>query len=467
MHYIPTIGIEVHVELKTKHKAFSDKLNTFGSIANKEVNEIDMAYPGTLPTLNKEIFDIGIKCAKVLNCKINKYTYFDRKNYFYPDISKGYQITQYNYPIGYDGYVEISNKKIYIEEIHLEEDTAKSFHEGNKSLLDFNRAGIPLMEIVSKPNIDNEIEAMEYVEALREILLYADISDAKIEEGSLRCDVNVSLRKNIEDSFGTRVEIKNIGSINSIKLAILSEIARQEEILNNGGTIVEQTMRYSEEENKTILMRKKDSKEDYRYFPESNIPEVLISDEWINSIEVPILPNELRNKYRDFNINEIGINALILHRDLNKFLDETIKLGSDPVITANLLTGDILSYLNKNNMSINDTKLSYGLLNKLVSKLKTNEISSKISKVIIPVVLSTGKDIDKIIEEENLVQITDEKEITLIIDKILNINNEFILENRTNKERLEKYLMGQIMKETKGKIDPVVTKKILNDKLDK
>ena len=226
-------------------------------------------------------------------------------------------------------------------------------------------------------------------------------------------------------------------------------------------------MRYSEEENKTILMRKKDSKEDYRYFPESNIPEVLISDEWINSIEVPILPNELRNKYRDFNINEIGINALILHRDLNKFLDETIKLGSDPVITANLLTGDILSYLNKNNMSINDTKLSYGLLNKLVSKLKTNEISSKISKVIIPVVLSTGKDIDKIIEEENLSIITNEAEINKIVDNILSINNEFILENRTNKERLEKYLMGQIMKETKGKIDPVVTKKILNDKLDK
>lgn len=466
MSYIPTIGIEVHVELKTKHKAFSDTLNTYGDLANTKANEIDMAYPGTLPTLNKEIFDIGIKCAKALNCKINKNTNFDRKNYFYPDNSKGYQTTQKNYPIGYDGYVEISNKKIFIEEMHLEEDTAKSFHEGNKSLLDFNRAGIPLIEIVSKPNIDNEIEAMEYVESLREILSYADISDVKIEEGSLRCDVNVSLRKNINDPLGTKVEIKNIGSINSIKLAILSEITRQEEILNNGGTIIEQTMRYSEDENKTILMRIKESKNDYRYFPEPNIPGVLISEKWIDSIEVPLLPNELRKKYRNFNINEIGINALILHKDLNKFLDETIKLGANPVITANLLTGDILSYLNKDNISIYQTKINNESLKELANKIESNEISSKISKVIIPILLSTGKDINQIIEEENLVQISDESSLLNIIDTIFNINKEFIEENKTNKQKIEKYLMGQIMKETKGKADPVITTKLLNEKLE-
>lgn len=465
MDYIPTIGIEVHVELKTKYKAFSDKLNTFGSIANKEANEIDMAYPGTLPTLNKEIFDIGIKCAKALNCKINKYTYFDRKNYFYPDNSKGYQITQKHYPIGYNGYIEISNKKIYIEEIHLEEDTAKSFHNESHSLLDFNRAGIPLIEIVSKPNIESGEEAVEYVETLREILLYADISDAKIEEGSLRCDVNVSLRKNIEDSLNTKVEIKNIGSINSIKLAIKAEIKRQKELLDKGETIIEQTMRYSEEENKTILMRKKDSKEDYRYFPDPDIPSIFIDDKWIDSIKVPTLPNELRKKYRSFNINEIGINALITHKDLNEYLDKTIKLGSDPIITANLLTGDILFYLNKNNINIKDTKLTYESLNILVNKLKTNEISSKISKMIIPILLSTGKNIDKIIEEENLSIITNEAEINKIVDNILSINNEFIVKNKTNKDRLEKYLMGQTMKETKGKIDPIITKKILNNKL--
>lgn len=466
MSYIPTIGIEVHVELKTKHKAFSDTLNTYGDLANTKANEIDMAYPGTLPTLNKEIFDIGIKCAKALNCKINKNTNFDRKNYFYPDNSKGYQTTQKNYPIGYDGYVEISNKKVYIEEMHLEEDTAKSFHEENKSLLDFNRAGIPLIEIVSKPDMENEIEAMEYVERLREILSYADISDVKIEEGSLRCDVNISLRKNINDPLGTKVEIKNIGSINSIKLAILAEIERQTEILNNNQKITEQTMRYSEKDNKTILMRTKESKNDYRYFPEPNIPSVIISDEWIDSIKVPVLPEELRKKYRSLNINEVAISALILYKDLNKFLDDTIDLKTDPVIASNLLTGDILSYLNKDNISIYETKLTPNLLKELSDKLKSNEISSKISKIIIPILLEKGKPINKIIEEENLVQISDEDEIRQIINNIIDINKNFIYENKENLEKVEKFLMGQIMKETKGKADPIVTKTLLKKTLE-
>lgn len=466
MSYIPTIGIEVHVELKTKHKAFSDTLNTYGDLANTKANEIDMAYPGTLPTLNKEIFDIGIKCAKALNCKINKNTNFDRKNYFYPDNSKGYQTTQKNYPIGYDGYVEISNKKVYIEEMHLEEDTAKSFHEENKSLLDFNRAGIPLIEIVSKPDMENEIEAMEYVERLREILSYADISDVKIEEGSLRCDVNISLRKNIDDPLGTKVEIKNIGSINSIKLAILAEIERQIEILNNNQKITEQTMRYSEKDNKTILMRTKESKNDYRYFPEPNIPSVIISDEWIDSIKVPVLPEELRKKYRSLNINEVAISALILYKDLNNFLDDTIDLKTDPVIASNLLTGDILSYLNKDNISIYETKLTPNLLKELSDKLKSNEISSKISKIIIPILLEKGKPINKIIEEENLVQISDEDEIRQIINNIIDINKNFIYENKENLEKVEKFLMGQIMKETKGKVDPIVTKTLLKKTLE-
>lgn len=463
MEYITTIGIEVHVELKTKHKAFSDSLNTYGDLANTKANEIDMGYPGTLPTLNKEIFDIGIKCAKALNCKINKHTNFDRKNYFYPDNSKGYQITQKNYPIGYDGYVEIDNKKIHIEEMHLEEDTAKSFHEDKRSLLDFNRAGIPLIEIVSKPDIDNEEEAVQYVEKLREILSYADISDVKIEEGSLRCDVNISLRKNINDPLGVKVEVKNIGSINSIKLAIQSEIKRQKEILDNGGTIIEQTMRYSESENKTILMRLKESKNDYRYFPEPNIPSVNISDDWIDSIKLPVLPDELRKKYRNLNINEITINALIINKSLNTFLDNVIDIGGSPVICANLLAGDILSYLNKENISIYDTKLTTNSLKELSNRMETEEISSKIAKIILPILLSSDKSIDEIIEEENLVQISDEKELINIIDNIFKINKEFINENKDNPQKVEKFLMGQIMKETKGKANPILTTQLLKE----
>ncbi len=465
MDYIPTIGIEVHVELKTKHKAFSDTLNTYGNLANSVSNEIDMGYPGTLPTLNKEIFDIGIRCAKVLNCKINKKTSFDRKNYFYPDNSKNYQITQKNYPIGYDGYVEISNKKIFIEEMHLEEDTAKSFHDGKESLLDFNRAGIPLIEIVSKPNIDNEDEAVEYVLKLREILSYAEISDVKIEEGSLRCDVNISLRKNIDDSLGTKVEVKNIGSINSIKLAIRSEIERQRLILNNGEKIIEQTMRYSEEENKTILMRVKESKNDYRYFPEPDIPNIYIDDNWINSIEMPVLPNDLRKKYINYGINDIAINALILYKDLNIFLNKTLELGANPIICANLLTGDILSYLNKENISIYDSKLKELKLKELSDKIEQGIISSKMAKIIIPILLSSEKNINEIIEEENLVQIKDVNEIKNIVNKIFDDNKTFIDENKKNPQKVEKYLMGQIMKETKGKVDPSLTIKLLKEHL--
>jgi aspartyl-tRNA(Asn)/glutamyl-tRNA(Gln) amidotransferase subunit B len=465
MDYIPTIGIEVHVELKTKHKAFSDTLNTYGNLANSVSNEIDMGYPGTLPTLNKEIFDIGIRCAKVLNCKINKKTSFDRKIYFYPDNSKNYQITQKNYPIGYDGYVEISNKKIFIEEMHLEEDTAKSFHDGKESLLDFNRAGIPLIEIVSKPNIDNEDEAVEYVLKLREILSYAEISDVKIEEGSLRCDVNISLRKNIDDPLGTKVEVKNIGSINSIKLAIRSEIERQRLILNSGEKIIEQTMRYSEEENKTILMRVKESKNDYRYFPEPDIPNIYIDDNWINSIEMPVLPDDLRKKYINYGINDIAINALILYKDLNIFLNKTIELGANPIICANLLTGDILSYLNKENISIYDSKLEELKLKELSDKIEQGIISSKMAKIIIPILLSSEKNINEIIEEENLVQIKDVSEIQNIVNKIFDDNKTFIDENKNNPQKVEKYLMGQIMKETKGKVDPSLTIKLLKERL--
>ena len=469
MAYIPTIGLEVHCELKTKNKAFSNSKNTYGLTANSEANEIDMGYPGALPTLNKEIFDFGIKCAKALNCKINIDGYFDRKNYFYPDNSKNYQITQQDYPIGYDGYIEIEvnqmKKKIYIEEIHLEEDTAKSFHEKGLTLLDFNRSGIPLIEIVSKPNISNEIEAVLYVEKLREILSYSDISDVKIEEGSMRCDVNVSIRKEEYDKLGHKVEIKNVGSINSIKLAILSEIERQSILFDNNELVVEQTRKYDEKANTTILMRTKETKNDYRYFPEPDIPRVHIDDAWINSIQLPVLPDELREKYRSYGINYIGIKALISNKELNGFLNETISLGTDPIISSNLLTGDILSYLNKTGVSIYNTYINPSILNRLVNKIKNDEISSKMSKVIIQKILETGKDIDVIVKEEGLIKITNKEELNLLINNIINNNINFINSNLDNKIKLEKYIMGQVMKETNGNADPIISLELIKEVL--
>ncbi len=471
MAYIPTIGLEVHCELKTNNKAFSNSKNTYGLKANSEANEIDMGYPGSLPTLNKEIIDFGIKCAKALNCKINVDGYFDRKNYFYPDNSKNYQITQQDYPIGYDGYVEIEinqmKKKIYIEEIHLEEDTAKSFHEKGLTLLDFNRSGIPLIEIVSKPNINSETEAVLYVERLREILSYSGISDVKIEEGSMRCDVNVSIRKEENDKLGHKVEIKNVGSINSIKLAIISEIERQSTLLDNNEIIVEQTRKYDEKKNTTVLMRTKETKNDYRYFPEPDIPRVHIDNAWIDSIELPILPQELREKYKCYGINDIGINALINNIELNSFLNDAIILGADPIISSNLLTGDILSYLNKTGISINKTNINPTILNALTNKIKNNEISSKMSKLIIQKILETGKDIDLIIKEEGLIKLTDKDALTSLIKNIIDNNTSFINSNLDNKIKLEKYIMGQVMKETNGNADPIISLDIINGMLTK
>ena len=317
--YTPTIGIEVHVELKTKAKAFSTTKNTYGQIPNKVANVIDLGYPGTLPTLNKGIIDLGIKTALILNCDITREIFFDRKNYFYPDNPKNYQITQNNTPIGRNGYVEVSydgiKKKIEIEEIHLEEDTCKSIHNANSTLLDFNRAGVPLIEIVSKPVIKNEKEAMLYLENLRSMLLYAGVSDVKIEEGSMRCDLNISLSDS--DILGTKIEIKNIGSISNVGESVLYEIKRQTELLKSGKVLKEETRKWDDKSKSTILMRVKETGNDYRYFPEPDIPKVEIDDNWIENIkkEIPMMPNEIKEAYESLKINDIAIKALIQNRE--------------------------------------------------------------------------------------------------------------------------------------------------------
>ena len=316
--YTPTIGIEVHVELKTKAKAFSTTKNTYGQIPNKVANVIDLGYPGTLPTLNKGIIDLGIKTALILNCDITREIFFDRKNYFYPDNPKNYQITQNNTPIGRNGYVEVSydgiKKEIEIEEIHLEEDTCKSIHNANSTLLDFNRAGVPLIEIVSKPVIKNEKEAMLYLENLRSMLLYAGVSDVKIEEGSMRCDLNISLSDS--DILGTKIEIKNIGSISNVGESVLYEIKRQTELLKSGKVLKEETRKWDDKSKSTILMRVKETGNDYRYFPEPDIPKVEIDDNWIENIkkEIPMMPNEIKETYESLKINDIAIKALIQNR---------------------------------------------------------------------------------------------------------------------------------------------------------
>ncbi len=468
---LPTIGIEVHCELKTKNKVFSNSLNVYGEIANTNINEIDLGYPGTLPTLNKDVIDVGIKTALLLNCKVNKSMYFDRKNYFYPDNPKNYQITQKSTPIGYDGFVEIDLgdklKKIYIEEMHIEEDTCKSIHENGKTLLDFNRAGVPLIEIVTKPVIDNDNEAVLYVEKLREILLYGGISDVKIEEGSLRCDVNISLRREDCNVLGTKVEIKNIGSISAIKEAILFEIERQEKLINNNVDVVAETRKFDESIRETVSMRLKETNNDYRYFPEPDIPKLLIEDSYIEEIKktLPILPSELRIKYKELGINDITINALISNMELNKYLLDLISMGTNAIIGANIITGDLLAYLNKNGISIKDTNITIDNLKCLVDKLESNEISSKIGKIILSNMFESSDSVDLIMEKNDLKLISNENELLNIIKPM--INDEIKAEYIKNNEKTIKYLIGEIMKVTKGKANPVVVNDLLSKELSK
>ena len=460
----PTIGIEVHVELKSKTKVFSDSINNFKDDINTNVNVIDLGYPGTLPKLNKEVINEALLAALAFNCKIHKVMHFDRKTYFYPDLPKGFQITQKDTPIGYDGYIEIEDngviKQIGIERMHIEEDTCKSIHKGDKTLLNANRAGVPLIEIVSKPVIKSAQEAMLYLEKLRETLLYLGVSDVKIEEGSMRCDANVSLSDS--EILGTKTEIKNIGSISNVGLAINYEIERQKNIINSGGKVVEETRRFDDKTNTTILMRIKETGNDYRYMPEPDIPYVIISDEEIENTRnsIPKLPSILRKEYKELGINNNAINTLIGNKELNDYFSSIYK-DTNSITLANLLTTDILGYLNKNFIKLNEIKLSKQELINLIKKIDENILSSKQSKEILNYILENGGTIDSVCDKLNIKQINDDNELINIVKEVLNNNPESINDYKNGKDRALKYLMGQIMKETKGQANPVKVNEIL------
>ena len=467
MSYKKTIGIEVHCELKTKEKLFSPSLNNYGSLANLNANIIDLGYPGTLPTLNKEAILLAIRACKVLNCKIRKIQHFDRKNYFYPDNPKNFQITEERTPIGYDGYVEINDdgitKKIEILEMHIEEDTSKSIHSKETTLLDFNRAGVPLIEIVTKPCIHTAKEATLYLEKLRELLLYANVSDCKIEEGSMRCDANISISKT--DILGTKIEVKNIGSITNVGLAIEYEGKRQAEILDAGEKLQEETRRYDAKLDKTILMRVKETGNDYRYFPEPDIPYLVLTDEMIEEVtkKIPVSADIRRKKYQEAGINEININKLIANKDLSDYLEEFTNLNLKTA--SNLLLGDIQAYLNKVNKSILETKLTKDKMIKLVSYLDDGKISHKNFKDIVVDIMETDKEIDTILEEKGIQNVVDNTLVLEIIEKVLKDNENVVLDYKNGNERSLKFLMGQVMKESKGSVNPKLANDLLIEKL--
>ncbi len=470
-NYIATIGVEVHVELKTKTKIFSNSKNGYGQMANSLTNVIDLGYPGTLPTLNEEVLNLAIKAATVLNCKIRPEIHFDRKNYFYPDNPKNYQITQFATPIGYDGYVEIEvdgeKKKVYIEEMHIEEDTCKSTHRGVKTLLDFNRAGVPLIEIVTKPCMTNSKEAKAYLEKLKELLFYSDISDCKMEEGSMRADANVSIRKKESDPFGTKAEIKNIGSISNVGVSIEKEIERQAKIYDKGETFKPQTRRYDDKLGDTVLMRVKETGNDYRYFPEPDIPFVIVTDERIKNVKktIPMLPDERREKYLSLGVSEINTTKLIQNRNLSDYFNHLLEEKISHQTASNLLLGDISAYLNKTEKDITDTTLSKERFIELVNLVSNSTLTSKNLKEILEIILESKDSIQSIMKSQGIENITDDKEIREVIQKIISENPESVEDYKNGHDRAIKYLMGQVMKETKGKANPKMANDILKEEL--
>ena len=466
----PTIGIEVHVELKSNAKVYSTGKNDFKSPANTNMTLIDLGYPGTLPKLNQEVIHMALKACHAMHFHINKRMHFDRKNYFYPDLPKGYQITQQDTPIGYDGYLEIEvngkKKKIEIERIHIEEDTCKSIHGERGTLLNFNRAGVPLIEIVSKPVIESPEEAMLYLEKLRETLLYLGISDVKIEEGSMRCDANISMHEEGEP-FGTKCEIKNIGSIRYVGVSLEYEIKRQTEILERGEKIErEQTRRFDENKNTTVLMREKETGNDYRYFPEPDLPFVTISDAWIEEVKnsMPMMPDEIKEKFVELGMNENNIKTLLSNKEICMFL-QSILDECNPVIAANLLTGDVLSYMNKEKLSLDELKIDAENFAELVGLLESEKISSKQGKQILSVLLENGGSALEWMKTLGMEQISDTKALTEMIQKVLSENPESVSDFKAGKDRAQKYLMGQIMKASKGQANPKLVTELLTELL--
>lgn len=468
---VPTIGVEVHVELKSRKKVFSNSMNAYNAQANIYVNEIDYALPGTLPVLNKEVVNLALKACLACHCKINQIMHFDRKNYLYADLPKGYQITQKDTPIGYDGYleIEVANqiKKIEIERIHIEEDTCKSIHTLDGTYLDFNRAGVPLIEIVTKPVIASGEEAMLYLEKLRETLLYLDITDAKIEEGSMRCDANVSLHEE-NSPLGVKTEIKNIGSITNVKTSIEYEINRQRALLEQGEKVQEETRRFDDKKNQTILMRSKETGNDYRYFGEPDIPEICISEEWLTSVKesLPLLPDDYRSVYRSHGVNENNLKTLIQNKSFAQFL-YPLTDQLDVVMAANFLTGDILSYCNKREISLEETKLTPQKLLDFIHAITNQTISTKQAKELVEPLLQTEQSVKELIQEKGMTQICDQESLLKLIAQVLSENPQSVQDYKQGHDRALKYLMGQVMKLSGGKANPGIATELLTQELQK
>lgn len=470
--YEVVIGLEVHAQLKTKSKIFAPDGTEFGNEQNTQISPITLGMPGVLPVLNKGVVDMAILTGLALNCKIPNRCKFDRKQYFYPDLPKGYQISQYDEPICVNGSLEVNGRKIGITRAHLEEDAGKLVHAGadglagsNYSLVDLNRAGTPLLEIVSEPDMRSSEEAKNYVETLRNILRYIGVCDGNLEEGSMRCDANVSVMLKGSKEFGTRAEIKNINSFRAIQRAIDYEVERQIDLVEEGERVVQETRLWDDNSGETRSMRGKEDAHDYRYFPEPDLMPLEISREWVERIKatMPELPEQKHNRYVSLGLSEYDAGVIIEQPEMALFFDEVIKLGSNIKTSINFLTGEIAAHLKEEKIGINETKLTPENLVELVNLIEKGTISNNIGKQIIFTMLKEGTSAAQIVEKQGLSQISDEGAIKEIVQKVVDSNPEQVSAYKAGKTQLLGFFVGQVMKETKGRANPKTVNDLLKE----
>lgn len=475
MEWETVIGLEVHVSLATKSKLFSGSSTQFGSDPNTQANIFDVALPGTLPVLNEEALRMAVKFGLSIGAEIGKHSVFDRKNYFYPDLPKGYQVTQLDFPTVGKGSLTVtlddgSERTIGVTRAHIEENAGKSLHEdfSGMSGIDLNRAGEPLLEIVSEPEIYSAKEAVAYLKKLHTIILYLGISDAIMAQGSMRCDVNVSIRPKGSTELGTRTEIKNINSFKFVEKAIYSEVERQQDILEDGGRIIQETRRYDADKDETSSMRSKEVANDYRYFPEPDLLPVVIDDDYIEAVRatLPELPDAKKIRFcEEFGLSEYDAGVLVSTREMAEYFEEVANSSGDAKLAANWVSGDLQSVLNKNNWDIGESPIAADRLGTLIARIKDNTISGKIAKTVFEAMLEDPASVDEIIEAKGLKQVTDSGEIEKLVDEVISANPDQVQQFKDGKEQVIGFLVGQAMQRSKGKANPGQVNQLLRDKM--
>ena len=474
MEFETVIGLEVHAQLLTDTKIFCGCSTKFGGAPNSHTCPVCLGLPGVLPVLNKKVVEFAMKMSLATNCEINKSCSFARKNYFYPDLPKGYQISQFAYPLSEHGYVfldvEGAKKKIGLTRIHMEEDAGKLMHDEHNpvSYVDLNRAGVPLIEIVSEPDMRSPAEAADYLKRLHEILVYLEICDGNMEEGSFRCDANVSIRPKGQKEFGTRAELKNMNSFRNVQRALEYEIKRQQYLIENGEKIVQETRLWDDASGTSISMRSKEEAHDYRYFPDPDLVPIMIDDAWVEKMrrELPELPTAKRERFiKDYQIPEYDAGVLTADKALAQYYEDVVRICDKPKQASNWVMGDVLRFLNEDKLDIRKCPITAGSLAEMIKLIEEGTISGKMAKEILPAMYKTGKPPQKIIEEKGLVQITDEGALGKTITAIIAANPAQLADYRGGKEKLFGFFVGQVMKVTQGKANPQMVNELLKKML--